>query len=142
MNSTDYSKLADARDMWAHLRFEPWEWQNMRGVSRVITLAKNGLIGTVAKYYVWDYIVWEHAGNKDMERLFRQWRPKTDVMTQRFLFVGDINAPLRRIKGYWLGFLGYIEIYNYRYGGEFHPKIKDIIPPVDFVLGGGEVSLK
>lgn len=138
MEKVNYSKLADAFDMWKHLSFEPWSWDGMRGVSRVITLVKGGLMGKIATYYVWDYVVWEYRGMPDMEKVYSEWKPKTDVMSQRFLFVGNDVAPLRKIKSFWLGLRGYLEIYHYKHGGEFHPKIKDIIPPIDFVIGGAK----
>jgi len=121
--------------MWEYLRFEPWSEQNLQGVRRKITFVKKGLIGTVAKYYVWDYIVWQHYGLLDIEKTYNTCKPKMDVMTQRFLFVGNVaGAPLRKMKSFWLGLGGYLEIYSYSPGGEFHPKIKDIIPLVDFAL--------
>ena len=48
--------------MWDYLRFEPWEHRGMAGVARKITMTKTSLLGPVARYYAWDYIVWRHKG--------------------------------------------------------------------------------
>ena len=125
--------------MWEYLKFEPWSDKNLRGVSRKITFVKGGFIGKVAEYYVMDYIIWEHCGFSDIERIYKACKPMIDVMTQRFLFVGNvIGAPLLKTKSFWLGLGGYLEVFSYVPGGDFHPKIKDVIPFVDFALKHAE----
>ena len=116
-------------EMWTYLGFEPWEHRGiMKGASRRITLVKSSVVGVIAKYYVWDYVVWSHQNAADY--LLREWKPLPDVMTQRFLLVGS-PSPRRKIKGYWLGFKGFLEIYSYIPGGDYHSRIKDLIPPID-----------
>jgi hypothetical protein len=125
--------------MWEYLKFEPWSEQNLQGVCKKITFVKGGFIGTVAEYYVLDYIIWKHCGVSDIEKMYVTCKPKIDVMTQRFLFVGNVlGAPLVKMKSFWLGLGGYAEIYSYSPGGEFHHKVKDIIPFVDFALEHAE----
>lgn len=126
-------KLRQAEEMWRYLGFEPWEGLGMQGIARKITLVKDSLMGPVAKYYAWDYIVWEHQGKSDVERLFREWKGITDVVTQRFLMVG-LEVPRRRARGFLLGFKGFLELYAYLPGGDYHPKVKDLIPPINKAL--------
>ena len=86
-----------------------------------------------------DYIIWGHCGFPDIERIYNTCKPKIDVMTQRFLFVGNVvGAPLIKTKSFWLGLGGYLEVYSYAPGGEFHPKIKDVIPFIDFAIEHAE----
>ena len=129
MGTQDFSKLSKSMEMWTYLGFEPWEHRGiMKGASRRITLVKSSVVGVIAKYYVWDYVVWSHQNAADY--LLREWKPLPDVMTQRFLLVGS-PSPRRKIKGYWLGFKGFLEIYSYIPGGDYHSKVKDLIPPID-----------
>ena len=88
----DYEKLGACREMWDYLRFEPWEHRGMAGVARKITMTKTSLLGPVARYYAWDYIVWRHRGNADIEYLMKEWRPMPDVMIQRFLLISLFSS--------------------------------------------------
>ncbi|MDR1621246.1 MAG: hypothetical protein LBS00_02600 [Synergistaceae bacterium] len=146
----DCSKLGESMEMWTYLGFEPWEYRGtadagavfMKGVARKITLVKGGVIGVIAKYYVWDYIVWFHQNFADpAQYIFQAWKPLPDVMTQRFLLVGT-QTPRRKVKSFWLGFKGFLEIYSYIPGGNYHPKVKDLIPPVDMAWGIGKPEKK
>jgi hypothetical protein len=144
---SDFSRLAQKMDMWAYLGFEPWEHQTprgvMRGVNRRITLMKSSVLGPIGKYYAWDYIVWLHRDAADIEYLLGGWYPLPDVVTQRFVFVGA-DRPARKVKGFWMGFRGFLEIYAYApgdpggpWGGaRFHSKIKDLVPPIDLAWSG------
>jgi hypothetical protein len=137
---SDFSRLAQKMDMWAYLGFEPWEHQTsggvMRGVRRRITLMKSSVLGPIGKYYAWDYVVWLHRDAADIEYLLNGWRPLPDVVTQRFVFVGA-KRPARKVKGFWLGFRGFLEIYAYAPGESeknarnYHSKIKDLVPAID-----------
>ncbi|MDR1732529.1 MAG: hypothetical protein LBR61_10610 [Synergistaceae bacterium] len=128
---SDYSKLARNSEMWTYLGFTPWEQGSMQGVSRQITMVKGSLMLPIAKYYAWDYIVWLHRDGPDIEWLLREWKPLPDVVTQRFLLVGGSGSDKRRVKSFAFGFRGFLEIYSYTPGGPYHPKVKDLIPPVD-----------
>jgi hypothetical protein len=135
----DFAKVGEQMEMWTYLGFEPWERQGtasdgafMKGVARRITLVKSSLLGPVAKYYAWDYVVWSHRNA--VEYLLREWKPLPDVVTQRFLLLGA-RSPRRKAKGFWMGFRGFLEIYAYTLGENYHPKVKDLIPPVDMALG-------
>jgi hypothetical protein len=127
----DYAKLAESMEMWTYLGFEPWEhhaseaW--MTGVRRRVTLVKSSVIGVIAKYYAWDYVVWSHENAAAY--LFKKWEPMPDVVTQRFLLMGA--PPKRRSRSFCLGLKGFLEIYGYTPGDDFHPKVKDLIPAVD-----------
>lgn len=131
----NYEKLGECREMWDYLRFEPWEHRGMAGVARKITMTKTSLLGPVARYYAWDYIVWRHRGDADIEYLMKEWKPMPDVMIQRFLLVGS-SLKGRRARGYLLGFRGFLEVYGYLPGTECHKKAADLIPPVDLGLKG------
>lgn len=131
----DFTRLGENMEMWTYLSFEPWEHGGMKGLSRKITMVKDSLMGPVAKYYALDYIVWLHRDGPDIEYITREWKPMTDVMMQRFLFVGGSSRG-RTAKGFWLGFRGFLEIYSYTPGGEHHPKVKDLIPPIDLAWSG------
>ncbi|WP_299299995.1 hypothetical protein [uncultured Fretibacterium sp.] len=131
----NYEKLGECRDMWDYLRFEPWEHRGMAGVARKITMTKTSLLGPVARYYAWDYIVWRHRGDADIAYLLKEWKPMPDVMTQRFLLVGS-GLKGRKVRGYLLGFRGFLEVYGYLPGTECHRKAADLIPPVELGLKG------
>ncbi|MDR2175440.1 MAG: hypothetical protein LBO82_05840 [Synergistaceae bacterium] len=137
---SDFSRLEQKMDMWSYLGFEPWEhWTPrgvMRGVNRRITLMKSSVLGPIGKYYAWDYIVWLHRDAADIEYLLSGWQHLPEVVTQRFVFVGA-DRPARKVKGFWLGFRGFLEIYAYAPGGpekdarKYHPKIRDLVPAID-----------
>lgn len=131
----DFTRLGNDSAMWTYLGFEPWEHGGMKGVARKITMVKDSLMGPVAKYYAWDYVVWLHRDGPDIDYIMREWKSMPDVMVQRFLFVGG-SSRKRMAKGFWLGFKGFLEIYSYAPGGEYHPKVKDLIPPVDLAWSG------
>ncbi len=131
----DFARLGNDNEMWAYLGFEPWAHGGMKGVARKITMVKDSFMGPVAKYFAWDYIVWLHRGGPDIDYVMHEWKPMADVMIQRFLFVGE-SSRKRLAKGFWLGFRGFLEIYSYTPGGECHPKVKDLIPPVDLAWSG------
>lgn len=130
-----YDKLGAYKEMWAYLRFDPWEHQGMSGVARKITMTKTSLLGPVARYYAWDYIVWRHDGDATVTYLMREWKPMPDVMSQRFLLVGS-GLKGRKARSFRLGFQGFLEIYGYLPGTEYHKKVADLIPAVDLALKG------
>lgn len=133
-----YDKLSECKAMWSHLRFDPWQHRGMAGVARRITMTKTSLLGPVARYYAWDYIVWKHDGETDVEYLMKEWKPMPDVMTQRFLLIGsDLKG--RKARSFLLGFQGFLEVYGYLPGRGCHKKVADLIPAVD--LGLREQSL-
>ena len=144
---SDFSRLAQKMDMWAYLGFEPWEHRTpqgvMRGVNRRITLMKSSVLGPIGKYYAWDYVVWLHRDAADIEYLLREWRLLPEVVTQRFVFVGA-DRPARKVKGFWMGLRGVLEIYAYApetpgespKSARYHSKIKDLVPPIDLAWFG------
>lgn len=114
--------LAGQSGLWAHWGFEPWADGRLNGVARRQHFVKDGFIGRIAEYAAWDYIVWEPGAADDRERLWREARPRPQVMTQRFLFLTPEVWPKRRIKSFRLGFGGYLEFYAYWPGGEGEAK--------------------
>ncbi|MDR2527842.1 MAG: hypothetical protein LBD04_02325 [Synergistaceae bacterium] len=136
----DCSRLAESIEMWAYLGFEPWEHLgssavSMKGVARKITMVKNSVLGVIAKYYAWDYVVWSWQNAADPAGyLLREWKPLPDVVTQRFLLVGA-PSPKRKARSFWMGLMGFLEVYAYLPGKDYHRKIKDLIPPVEMALG-------
>ncbi|MDR2522110.1 MAG: hypothetical protein LBC93_00170 [Synergistaceae bacterium] len=126
--------------MWTYLGFEPWEHLgsgavSMRGAARKITMVKSSVLGVIAKYYAWDYVVWSWQNTADPAAyLLREWKPLPDVVTQRFLLVGAAPSSKRRARTFWMGFMGFLEVYVYVPGGGYHQKIKDLIPPVNLAL--------
>ena len=127
-------------EMWRYLGFEPWRHESpgvrLEGVSRKITLVKSGLLGTIAKYYAWDYIAWLYRDPAEtVGYLMREWKPLPDVVTQRFVLVGEPPAGVppakRRARSFWMGLMGFLEIYTYLPGGERHARIEDLVPPID-----------
>ena len=132
---SQYERLSESGEMWAYLGFEPWEHRGMRGVARRITMTKTSLLGPVARYYAWDYIVWRGCGDADVEYLMREWKPMPDVVTQRFLLVGSALRG-RRARSFLWGLRGFLEVYGYVPGTSCHKKVADLIPPVDLALRG------
>ncbi|NLL37189.1 MAG: hypothetical protein GX256_06670 [Fretibacterium sp.] len=130
-----YDKLSESGEMWSHLGFEPWQHQGMQGVSRKITMKKTSFLGPVAVYYAWDYILWHHAGQHDVDYLLTRWAPLPDVVTQRFVLIG-LSEPQRKVRSFCFGFRGFLEIYAYTPGEAHHKRIRDLTPAVDFAWHG------
>jgi len=84
---TDISDLGLVSDLWEYWGFSPWNFEGMKGVSRRVTFVKSALIGEVCRYYADDYIIWNHRGKADRDRILNVCRPKPELMTQRYLFV-------------------------------------------------------
>jgi len=123
--------LCEAMDFWSYWGFEPWSYLGMKGLSRKVTFVKSSLMGEVARYYAYDYIVWVHRGKIDSEVILREWKPIRDVMLQRFLFIEDRAVEKKRIKSFLLGFKGFLEVYHYSINSHYEKKIKDLAPLVD-----------
>ena len=134
--------LQSIPDFWNECSFEPWQWRQFEGVHRRITFRKGSLLGEVASYFVDDYIVWQYDGHTQLsavEALLAHWRPVEDVMSHRFLVLGDHSGsrPVRR--HFWLGIRGWMEILPYCFGGTAHDKFKDLAYLADY---GKQVALK
>ena len=130
-SGVDFSVLAGADALWCHWGFEPWSLDGMAGVSRRVTCAKSALLGDVARYYAYDYIVWTHHGEADCQRVYETWRPAADVMMHRFVFVTDAVArPVRR-RSFLFGLRGYLEVYAYAIGGKGSRGIRDLTPLIN-----------
>jgi hypothetical protein len=128
---SDYSILADETDFWTYWGFEPWEHMGMKGVYRKVTFVKSSLMGEVARYYAYDYIVLTHRGKIDADVVYKNWKPEKDVMLHRFLFVEESATQKKRIRSFLMGFKGFMEIYHYSVNTDFDKKIKDLAPLVD-----------
>jgi hypothetical protein len=115
----------DVPEYWAHWGFEPWSEGDLEGVRRKVTLQKGGLLGDVARYYVWDHILWRHRGGSSAEEILRAAQPLPDVMSQRYLLVGEEEAPFR-IRSFRWGLGGFVEVLRYRPGGKGHRKFSDL----------------
>lgn len=118
-------------DFWTYWGFEPWEYSGMQGVSRKVTFVKDALIGEVARFYAYDYIVLVHGGKVDADLIYDTWKPGSDVMMQRFIFVEEKAVGKKRTKSFLLGFKGFLEVYHYSLNGTYDKKIKDLAPLVD-----------
>lgn len=117
--------------LWSYWGFEPWNLGELSGVRRRVAFVKPALIGEVARYYAVDTIVWTAGSDASRENLWSSTHPVEDVMTQRFLFLIDREAPLFRIQSFMLGFKGYKEFHTYWPGGKWNRRIKDLAPLVD-----------
>ncbi|GHV43093.1 hypothetical protein FACS1894187_25480 [Synergistales bacterium] len=144
---SDFSGLENSMDMWSYLSFEPWEACGglMRGVSRRITLVKDGFLGEVAKYYALDYIVWTHNDAQSIEYLLSMREAVPDVVTQRFVLVGSSRPASgeREAKSFAFGLKGFLELYSYtptdktlpaseeNPSKNYHRKISDLVPSIN-----------
>ena len=128
--------------LWSYWGFEPWSFEGMRGVKRLVTFVKPALIGDIAKYYAEDTIIWCVPNEPVKEKLWRSISPKEDTMTQRFLFIERREPPICRVRSFLLGFRGYLEFHSYwpQRGGRDNPetgnagfdvRLKDLVPLVD-----------
>lgn len=88
-------------------------------------MIKSGLLGEVGRYCVEDYIVWKYEPG-DAERLLKTTKPKTDVMTHRYVFVSEEGESFSKRRSMWLGARGFVEVYGYVIGAEPSDAIKDI----------------
>lgn len=118
-------------DLWRYWGFEPWNQGEMSGVRRKVAFVKPALLGEVARYYAIDTIVWVPASERARENLWTSTRPIEDVMTQRFMFLLDLETPLFRIKSFLLGLRGYKEFHSYWPGKGWNRRLKDLAPLVD-----------
>ncbi len=106
-------RLAARTAFWRHWGFEPWSHGALAGAARRQRFVKDGLLGRIAEYGAWDYIVWRPGTPEDREALWAGLRPRPDIMTQRFLMLRPGPRPGRRVKSFRLGFCGYAELYEY-----------------------------
>ncbi len=128
---SDYSVLTTVPDFWTYWGFEPWEYSGMKGFYRKVTFVKDSIMGEIARYYAYDYIVLVHRGNIDADIIYRNWKPGPDVMLQRFIFVEERAVDKKKIKSFYMGFRGFLEIYHYSANTNYDKKIKDLAPLVD-----------
>lgn len=146
---TDIFNLELVSDLWEYWGFSSWTATGMKGVYRRVTFVKNALIGEVCRYYADDYIIWNHSGVADRNRVLETCRPQPDLMTQRYLFVEAAETgEKKRIRSFFLGLRGYVEVHSYTPGGRYDKRLKDLAPLVDKALelirsrksspGGGE----
>ena len=123
---------------WEHWRFVPWSYGPFRGVERDARFVKDGVLGPVAEYKAWDYIVWQSGSAEERADFWKSVKPLPDVMTQRFLFVLPDPWPERRIRSFFLGLKGYVEFYACWPGaerqGSHNEKIKDLAGLVELGL--------
>ena len=119
---------------WEHWGFVSWENGPFAGVARKQRFVKDGILGGVAEYHAWDYILWSPGTEAQREMLWRSLSPLPDVMTQRFLFLLDSPWPKRRIRSFWLGIKGFVEFYAYRPGSGAHDDPKDLTGLVQLAM--------
>jgi hypothetical protein len=122
-----YSMLEEISEFWSGFGFEPWQWNGMKGVARSMTFRKGSFIGEVASYEARDRIVWQHTGEAHVEMLLRDTEPVRNVMTQRFLLIGEEEDVKPRLRAFRWGFCGFVEVFRYRFGGRGHKKFKDLV---------------
>jgi hypothetical protein len=128
-------------EYWAHWGFEPWSGEGMEGVRRRVTFRKGGLLGEVACYCVWDHVLWRHRGKISEEEILRSARPERDVMSRRYLLVGEEEAPFR-LRSFLWGLRGFVEVLRHRPGGKGHRKFADLVGLADAAEGyaSGEIE--
>ncbi|HOO64971.1 MAG TPA: hypothetical protein PK364_13795 [Synergistaceae bacterium] len=122
-------------EFWGHWGFEPWQWKDLEGVWRRVDFKKSSLLGQVALYYSYDFIVWKHQGllSKDFLLQHRKWEP--DLMTQRFLLLGHERDPRPWIRSFFWGIRGFVEVFQYSPGEKGHRKFRDLTDLVCAVDG-------
>lgn len=139
----DLPDLERALDFWRDCGFEPWRDGAMAGVHRRITFCKNALLGEIGRYFADDYVVWTYEESADFARVCRAWGPVSDVVLQRFVFLGDCGAPWRKRRSYLFGIRGYLEVYYYVLGEKGDRQIADLVPLITrgWAVARGEVSV-
>ncbi len=124
-------------EFWGHWGFEPWQWEGLEGVWRRVDFKKGSLLGQVALYYSYDFILWKHQGliSRDFLLQHRKWEP--DLMTQRFLLLGTEEDSKPWIKSFLWGFRGFLEVFRYSPEGKKkgHRKFRDLTDLVCAVDG-------
>jgi len=123
-------------EFWAHWGFEPWRWEGLEGVWRRVDFKKGSLLGQVALYYSYDFIVWKHQGllTKDFLLQHRMWEP--DLMTQRFLLLGAEEDSRPWMRSFYWGFRGFVEVLRHSPGEKRgHRKFRDLTDLVRAVGG-------
>jgi hypothetical protein len=100
--------------LFESLGFEPWDWNGFNGVRRRVAFVKDGLLGEVCRYYVWDHILWGELNDVHAEELLGSVRPMADVMTHRFLLwsgmTGMNGDGRRRVRSFLFGLRGFAEV--------------------------------
>jgi hypothetical protein len=127
----DFSVLMSDPELWSYWGFEPWASNAMKGVHRRVTIVKDGLLGEVCRYFADDCIVWIHAGEADMRHVLENGKPEVDLMTQRYLFVVGPAVVFRKIRSFYMGFRGYLEVHTYTVHGVYDKRIRDLAQLVD-----------
>ncbi|HCA40445.1 MAG TPA: hypothetical protein DEP01_02340 [Aminobacterium sp.] len=127
----DLSIIGKASDLWTYWGFESWSFDHMQGVSRRVTFVKDSILGEIGRYYAYDFVIWIHNGCTDAEYIFANWEPLPDVMTQRFVFLEPFPSFDKKIKTFFWGFKGYLELYSYTPLAPWNSKIKDLAPLVN-----------
>lgn len=127
-------RLACQKEFWGHWGFLPWSSPPFEGVARGQHFVKQGLLGPLAEYRAWEAIVWSCGGKADREALWRSLSHKSDVFTQRFLFLLEEPWTERRIRSFWFGLRGYAEFFAWRPGLAGHEKARDLTGLVELAL--------
>ncbi|MDR1709263.1 MAG: hypothetical protein LBS70_06035 [Candidatus Accumulibacter sp.] len=122
-------------DFWRHWGFEPWAEAPFAGVSRRQRFVKSGLLGRVAEFFAWDFIVWSSGTEEDRKTLWEKRGPMPEIISQRFLFLLEKPWNERRMRSFSLGFQGYLEFFAYCPGSAGHAKAKDLTGLVDLCCG-------
>ncbi len=110
-------------------------FEGIKGVSRRVTFVKSALIGEVCRYYADDYIIWNHRGKADRDRILNVCRPKPELMTQRYLFVEATESGGKcSIRSFSSDFVGMPRFIHLLRAGSSEKRIKDLAPLVDKAL--------
>ena len=117
--------------LWHYWGFEEWNRDGLVGVTRRVRFVKRALLGEVACYFAEDTIIWKCGDEKNRETLWRSLAPKTDVVSQRFMFLLDLPEPMRRIRSFLFGLRGFAEYHSYWPGGCYDVRLKDLAPLTD-----------
>jgi len=118
-----HRKVFEINFFWEEYGFTLWEWHDLRGFYRKVTFKKDSLMGEIARYYAYDYVIFSHQGLASAQKILEQWKPIPDVMTQRVLLVTE-NPALTHTKmfhkSFLFGFRGWIDLFFY------HPEDKKV----------------
>lgn len=113
-NARPEQELPGLTEFWQHWGFAPWAQGNLSGVARKQHFVKDGILGRIAEYDAWDYIVWSNGTHEEREALWNSVKPLPGVVTQRFLFLMEENPwGKRRLRAFRFGFKGFLEYYVY-----------------------------
>ena len=125
-SSTFWENILSRNLLMKEWGFSQWSCGSLAGVTRRVTFVKGALLGEVARYYAEDTIIWRCGCDVERNALWNELKPKSEVQSQRFLFLLNQEESFSQIKSFLLGLRGFAEFHSFHPGSPHSKRILDL----------------